>query len=198
MKYPLMQGLDSRIFQSMSQMTRTKPITKAILMWVSCAVRPLNVEELSEALTLDFGDMLVSVERTIASLCGSFIYVDANKVVQPVHDSVKTFILRGAFDSEFTINEKEANGKLATVCLEYLTEDFMSSVMQKPRRKNLRVSHLGKRVFLGYGSKYFSEHSPKASEVFREPLILQVHRMLQALRAGNLVLTRTGGILAAF
>ena len=111
-----MQGLYFRIFQSMSQMTLTKPITKAILTWVS------YVEELNEALTFDLGDRLISVEKTIASLCGSLTYIDANKVVQLVYDTVKSFILRGSFDSEFTIDEKEANGRLATACLEYLME----------------------------------------------------------------------------
>jgi hypothetical protein len=150
---------------------RTKTLAKAILTWTMCATRPLTVDELQFALKLDIGDTIEALQKAIASLCGQLVYVDKHMRVQMVHQTARTFLLRGDLDSEFTINSIQSHLTLARICLTYLNGDEMKN----PRARKSSRASMGqskRSSFVDYASISFSDHMRQTSSNNHELLDL--------------------------
>lgn len=156
-----MNDLYTRILDSMRSHSRDKELAKAIFRWTVCAARPLTVEELKEALKLDVNETLPRLEKSIDSVCGNLVQVDKLSRVQVVHQTVKAFLVKEGFESEFAIDRVKENSRLAEVCLKYLAGDEMKN----PRnRRGSAARRLTKRsLFVEYASLYFSEHVARSS-----------------------------------
>lgn len=144
-----------------SKPNRTKKLTKCILIWTTCATRPLMVDELRMALKLDLGDAVNNLESAITSLCGQLVYVDKSKRILMIHLTARAFLLTEGLQSEFAIDKRLSHLRLAEICLQYLNSDEMKS----PRaRRSSRGLHLPKRSpFLSYASISFAEHMRQTS-----------------------------------
>ena len=165
-----MNDVYTRILDSMGSNSRDKELAKAIFRWTVCAARPLMVEELKEALKLDVNETLPRLENSIASVCGNLVQVDKLSRVQVVHQTVKAFLVKEGFESEFAIDRVKENSRLAEVCLKYLAGDEMKN----PRnRRGSAARRLTKRsLFVEYASSYFSEHIARSSSATDTHFIL--------------------------
>ena len=160
----------SRSLRAMNQAARGRELAKAILAWVTCAMRPLTLRELGFALEMDLKERFHSLEDAIRILCGQFVTVDERGEVQMVHETARDFLLDGELDSEFAIDGTEAHTRIITTCLEYLT----SHDLKPPRtgRNEPNSLQLGpeKTGLLAYASEAFSFHlaksDPAAEHVF--------------------------------
>ncbi|KAK6075257.1 hypothetical protein SCUP515_06034 [Seiridium cupressi] len=155
-------------FLSMSQ--REKQLSKTILTWAACAVRPLTTLELKFVLEHLAMDELDDIEAIISRYCHDLLYVDMSSLVRIRHASARKFLLRQdincEFDTDLTISEEQGNKELAMACLEYLNGPEMKA------RPLLRVlPTLQKRsIFVSYACRALHEHINKSSALDRELL----------------------------
>ncbi|KAH6681563.1 NACHT and WD domain protein [Halenospora varia] len=164
-----MKPLYSRTLDLMSQVTRGKELSKAILIWATSTTRPLSSKELEDALKLDMKDnFLKLIEETISELCGQLVTLDRSGKVQMVHETAREFLFDDDLRSEFAINKREAHTRIARTCLTYLAGDEM-----KPPRSGRRGNTNAKRSeFLMYACAAFSYHLAKADPLANDILIL--------------------------
>ncbi|KAL9603530.1 MAG: hypothetical protein Q9179_002147, partial [Wetmoreana sp. 5 TL-2023] len=153
-----MDSLYTRILENMAMVPRNQKLAQAILRWTVCAVRPLTVEELKEAIRLDLGEIVPRLERTVESVCGHLIHVDRHSRVQLVHQTVRAFLIQDDIASVFAIDRVRVHSRLAEVCLGYLCSDEMKTSRYRRRRTATRKS-----VFAEYAAVYFSEHVVRSS-----------------------------------
>ncbi|KAJ2994689.1 hypothetical protein NUW58_g1486 [Xylaria curta] len=128
-----MEPLYERTLDTMSQVVRGKDLMRAILIWTTCALRPLTVSELGAALQIHIQDTFPQLEYSITALCGQLVVVDKSKKVQIVHETAKEYLLSGT-TSEFGVDKTQGHTDLARACLKYLICEEM-----KPPRTSRRV-----------------------------------------------------------
>ncbi|KAI0517179.1 hypothetical protein F5B22DRAFT_605202 [Xylaria bambusicola] len=113
-----MNTLYIRMLDEMSRAKFGKDLAKAILTWVTCAFRPLTVNEIRLALNAEF-QLVDDVERSIG-ICSNLVFVDAAQKVQLVHLTAREFLTQKTIDSEFIVDESAAHKRLALVCIRTL------------------------------------------------------------------------------
>ncbi|CZT06939.1 related to vegetatible incompatibility protein HET-E-1 [Rhynchosporium graminicola] len=152
-----MDPLYSRALSIMSARPESnRDIIRAILTWVICCVRPLTVTELGEALRLDLDDTVPELDMAIASLCAQLIHVDKNGRVMIVHLTAKTFLTNEDLDSEFRVDSKQGQLRLAKSCLQFLCSDEM----RPPRARGAirKQTKPPRSAFARYACLEFAEH----------------------------------------
>ena len=171
-----MEPLYKRALQSMSQSVRAKTLSKAILAWATCTVRPMKAEELEGALKLDIKSTFPKLEESIVALCGQLVVVDKFGKVQMVHETAREFLLSKDLESEFAVDEQQSHTRIAKACLIYLAGEEM-----KPPRtvRGSRAVIIGKRAeFSKYACTEFSYHLAK-SDPFCDDILSLVDRFLR-------------------
>ena len=172
-----MKDLYLRCLENMSRASRGKALTKAILVWVTCSMRPLTVGELGEALKLNLGDNFPNLEESISALCGQLVYVDRFEKVQVVHETAREFLLETLLDSEFAVEKVNAHTRIAESCLHYLSSDEMRP--PRTRGRDPRVPAREKRgKFASYASEAFSYHLVR-SEPSSRAIFQDLHKFLK-------------------
>ncbi|KAL8908321.1 MAG: hypothetical protein Q9171_005507, partial [Xanthocarpia ochracea] len=151
-----MNQLYSRILDGMSTAPRGKVLTKAILTWAVCSVRPLTTEEIFHALVVDIEDSIDSVERSIASSCGQLVYVDSHSYVQLIHQTARDYLLQADVHSGFGIDKQVGHKRLALTCLHFLNRNEM----KRPRHPKLSMNNIGmeRSPFVAYASFSLFDH----------------------------------------
>ncbi len=95
-------------------------LSKAALMWASFGRRPLNLNELSQAFSLDRSiPCALDLGKSIIEICGGFIVVDSNSNVAMIHQTAREF-LQGVTDLPFSIKPAKAHEDLLIACLRCL------------------------------------------------------------------------------
>ena len=176
-----MDELYSRILNSMSKTAYGKMLAKAILTWTVCSARPLTTEELYHALQLDIKDSIDSIEKSITSCCGQLVYVDARSRVHMIHQTARDFLLRPSIASEFAINRKAGQKRLATTCLQYLC----GNEMKGPRHRKLSLNNVVKPrcAFALYACSALHEHISHVSSTDDEVFL----EILKFLKSSNIL-----------
>jgi WD40 repeat protein len=202
-----MEPLYTRALTIMS--SRPKPsrdLARAILMWTVCAIRPLTLSELQEALKFDLDADVPELESAIASLCAQLVHVDKAGRVMIVHLTARTFLVDPKMQSEFCINEKVGHLQLAKVCLQYLCTDEMKAPRaRRPKRKHVRKQQHS--PLAAYACLAFGEHLRRSTSTngvvdtllftFLEKSVASWIEFVAANR--NLsVLTRTANSISAY
>ena len=166
-----MEPLYCRILESMTSAISGRRLVKAILTWVTCALRPLTLAELESALNIDIKDKFAKLEQSLGALCGNLISVNRFGEVQLVHQTAREFLLSEELESEFAINKTKAHTQIAGSCLHYLTGEEM-----KPPRTNKPGStsrRAAKRIdFSNYACASFSYHLARSDPVVNDLLTL--------------------------
>lgn len=90
----------------------------AIFSWVTCADRPLNKDELSDALQ---EHKLIHLSHTINRLCGDFITVSKSGIVTMVHHTARDYILKSA-TSFLRVDAADAHTAILDKCLSVITD----------------------------------------------------------------------------
>ncbi|KAK4201517.1 hypothetical protein QBC40DRAFT_223212 [Triangularia verruculosa] len=101
-----------------------RQLAHAVLEWATCAIRPLSVGELSDALG---NDISLDLHHTIEDLCGGFVILDLNGNVSLIHDTARQYLLResgnhGSLQRPLAIQRNEANNRLMQRCLQALSD----------------------------------------------------------------------------
>jgi WD40 repeat protein len=172
---PQMNSLYERILDNMSHNVRENQLAKALLIWALCAIRPMHTSELANAINIDEGINVMSLEKLVQDLGGQLLHVDKTGYVQVVHGTIRTFVTdHQDLESEFAISRMEGNLRLALTCLKYLSGDEM----RPPRyRKSLKRPRKPKSAIVDYACIAFSEHLAVASAV-HETLFLELEKFL--------------------
>ncbi|KAM7207784.1 hypothetical protein V8F20_001826 [Naviculisporaceae sp. PSN 640] len=163
-----MTPMYNRILDTMANNGRQVKLMKAIVEWAVCGTRPLHIDELQAALTLDLKTKVRNVERVVEDLCGQLFKVDGHGLVQVLHATARDFLLGIECNSIFRVDKAEANQRLAIVCLTYLT----SEEMRPPRHPALLGKTNARSVFVDYACTSFSEHILSASSTSDEMFLL--------------------------
>ena len=194
-----------------SQSDRNREIARKILIWAVCSFRPLHLSELEAALLPEF-DGFVSLEDTIAQICGHFISV-SNDQVMLVHATAKNFLLS---ESDGFIKKHDSHQHLALTCLEFLSDENWKHIFALgPKGHSVADKSIDMRLaqydrdypFLCYATEYWAYHvknSPTLSEKIIDALdgfflrfaLVWIHAVVLS---GNLrTLIRTAQYLRAF
>jgi WD40 repeat protein len=172
-----MNLLYHRVLDSMRLTTTEggRRVAKAVLKWVSCAMRPLSTEELTGALNLDLGDKYDALEEMIPKLCGQLVAIDKFGNVQIVHATVREYLTSDDLQSDFAVNKSQAHTRIAEVCLNYLTSHEMrpsTTRRRGPRRGSVVIAEDSRIKFSRYACTAFSHHLANANPESVDILIL--------------------------
>jgi len=111
----LYRGIEASLAQTLKP--QNLRLVQAILAWVTCSERPLNLQELGEALA-DF--KLLNIKATITSLCGEFVTIDKNDTVSMIHYTARDFLIRPD-STGLSLDSAKANTLIFSKCLDILT-----------------------------------------------------------------------------
>ncbi|KAK8223654.1 hypothetical protein HDK90DRAFT_97662 [Phyllosticta capitalensis] len=128
--------------------------TRMALLWLAFAIRPLHIDELSEAMGLDesseFADPSTRLFREgaeeVLKGCRSLINYDASsKAARLAHDSVRQFLLSAQLqqsaESGFFIDPVEDTGFLCSMMINYLNLPALSEGYGDPSGWQVRSRH---------------------------------------------------------
>ena len=143
-------------------------LPKKIFPWVATARRPLLLEELKEALSIEplqpYSDPegLVNDMSQIVSWCGNLIVLDEQDgTVQFTHQTVKMFLLHSFWDqtnSDFHLKQREIDLYAGEICVTYLNfNDFKTKLIRQPKELRLPNPETILRPSLSVGSTSTSQ-----------------------------------------
>jgi ankyrin repeat protein len=101
-----------------------------ILQWVTWAMRPLTLEELTVAIAIRPGktsmssiedDMETELRHVLTLFFGPMLKIEPDDTVHLVHQSAKDFLIERNFLPAFRLSPMECNMKLGLSCLTYLS-----------------------------------------------------------------------------
>lgn len=165
-----------RTIARMAENDREKHISKAILLWVVIAARPIHTQELAEALELDVNSRFSSTPEAIERLCGQLVVVDEQTaLVRIVHATAGEF-LQSEAAGEFRIVRSKAHERIALICLRVLSDRKLA---RPPTYRHLTNRKLEVSGFLGYAITQFSEHIYGASSE-SDKLLSELDRFLRS------------------
>ncbi|TVY91981.1 Vegetative incompatibility protein HET-E-1 [Lachnellula willkommii] len=148
-----------RTLEIMSQNTHGRKLACAILIWATCATRPMSLMELDTALKFDGIETSRGLEQTITALCGQLVTIDRLDRIQMVHETAREFLLDANLKSELAVKPMEAHTRIAMACLAYLT----GNELKPPRTGRCQASITTKRSeFSQYACTTFSYHLANA------------------------------------
>ncbi|TLD26571.1 hypothetical protein PspLS_05202 [Pyricularia sp. CBS 133598] len=93
-------------------------LARVILSWVTCSVRQLSLEELSQAL---HKHRILNLKHTIGRLCGDLVIVDEKNTVRLVHQTAKEFLTQEKHEALF-VDPSAANEDIFEKCLTVLMD----------------------------------------------------------------------------
>jgi ankyrin repeat protein len=158
-------GLDGLYTQMLRQINVDRREAAArILSWVTLAVRPLTIAELSEVLgtksRASLGSHPEDVTKEHIKFCGNFLNV-TESTVYLVHLSAKEFLLRKTTYSDpqleiFRVDEYLGNLEIARKCLFYLQEGAFADGAFDIRKDRVRLEGF---PLLRYATLHWFEHT---------------------------------------
>ncbi|KAI1852914.1 hypothetical protein JX265_012942 [Neoarthrinium moseri] len=99
-----------------------------VLMWISCAKRPLTTTELRHALAVEVGepefseDNIPDLEDTVSACCGLVVVDRETDIIRLVHYTTQAF-----FDREGTRWFPNASRELGKTCVTYLSYNYFNT-----------------------------------------------------------------------
>lgn len=153
-----MGSLYTRMIHSIaSQQAKSQKMAHKILTWAACALRPLDITELKQALMPEFGDF-VSIEDTISQICGHFIIVEKSRV-SLVHLTARHFLLHETESLPITISSHSGHTYLAIGCITFLSNSDWRQVFNSISNKAInRQALFDEHPFLTYAMSSWAYH----------------------------------------
>jgi ankyrin repeat protein len=145
--------------------SRQREVSRAILRWVTMAVRPLQLRELAAAVGVQAIPRITMehAARDAVALCGPLLRLQKQEVTL-VHQSVYDYLLRTEHDSDvvleaFRLSSPSAHLELAQKCLNCIAHsDLQHAVIDLDAKVDSQVSPL-----LRYATLHWPEHAKKCS-----------------------------------
>jgi len=142
-----------------------------VLAWISYAVRPLHVEELQHALSVEAGDIDFDEEAlpdidSIISVCGGLVAIDgASSIIRLVHYTTQQYFERTR-EKFFPLGHQQ----IAETCITYLCyEAFTSGPLHDLAEFDLRLLNYD---FLNYSAQFWGDHAREGSQQKLKNIIL--------------------------
>ncbi|KAK4069935.1 uncharacterized protein Triagg1_6730 [Trichoderma aggressivum f. europaeum] len=159
-----LHGVYSRMLSQIESSRRS--VVLDILQWVTLAVRPLTVSELSEAIHLP-PTAKISKEQAVLdyiTLCGHILIIH-DQQVSLVHQSARDYLLQSETDSdptlkEFHIQVEHAHATVAEVCLDCIEKSDLRNTALDIKNPSV----LQKSPLLQYAAMHWPEHASCCSD----------------------------------
>ncbi|KAI0156339.1 hypothetical protein GGR57DRAFT_463109 [Xylariaceae sp. FL1272] len=161
-------GMDQLYARILNSMSTREELSTTVLIWVTCAVRPLTTVELKFVLEDLAMDEIDDIEAVVSQYCYDLVYVDHDSRVKMRHSSATRFLLRHDINSEydtFTIDEGSGHKMLAMACLKFLNGPDM-----KARRRKMVAAVQERSIFAAYACRALHEHVNKSPAYDNEVL----------------------------
>lgn len=153
-----MQELYDRMGRSISeQEPADRFLTCQILAWVTCAIRTLSVDELTEALESQ------SQARSIADPCAGFVSVDNYANVTLIHQTAKEYLLNSK-GQPYSVERHASHERICLRCLQCLMKTGLRRDINKDMESPL----------ISYASTYWSTHLLATAEMSNNLLQLVI------------------------
>lgn len=157
----LPEGLDETYDEAMRRIQRQTSIQSKraymVLAWISYSFRPLHVEELQHALSVEAGDASFDEEAlpdidSIISVCGGLVAIDGeSSIIRLVHYTTQQYFERTR-DKFFPLGHLQ----IAETCLTYLCyETFTGGPLYDLAEFEARLLNY---PFLNYAAQYWGHH----------------------------------------
>ena len=160
--------LESYYISTMTKVdARRKMVARKVFTWVLRTKRPLNLEEMKAAMSLD-GSRFLNLESDIKSSCGCLVRIDDDKV-RLSHSTVKQFLLESAVFRDHPIRAYyiDTNGAdyIADVCTKYILHyKFRIPLIQGPRFGETDTDAIRRTYpFLEYAAIHWVNHCRESS-----------------------------------
>ncbi|KAI1424639.1 WD40-repeat-containing domain protein [Xylaria sp. FL1777] len=141
--------------------SRSKVLAKHIITWAICAICPLTVDQMRDAIKLSLGITLArDLRANLQYLCGQFLDVDNQSHIQVIHETARAFLINPKLDSEFRIDFPQGHQMLAMACLNHILSDELK---YSRRRRSVPITGSNKTSMGDYACLYFSEHVFRAT-----------------------------------
>jgi ankyrin repeat protein len=164
------RSLDETYTEALLRIRRQKSqdadLAERILVWLSCAVRPLTVLEIRHAMAVmkldedenDFNEDALSHRDSLTSVCGGLVVIDeTSQNIRLVHYTTQEYLERNP-----TRVRLDPHDLVANACLSYLC---MTPFAAGPCLDDESLeSRLAKYALLEYASKYWGVHAQKRSQ----------------------------------
>ena len=168
-------GLDAIYSRMLLQIPGDKRCTiTRILRWVTMAVRPLTLQELTAAAAIPPSKKLSNdrVIRDHVILCGPILEIQGNEV-RLIHESARDYFQRKEPDDdpileEFRIKAEESHAELARKCLDYVEESDLSHTPLDTKDPLV----LQKSPLLDYAVFHWVDHARRSSTYLDKDLSL--------------------------
>lgn len=128
-----MEALYDRMSASVRNQSHAndRKLGHAILWWATCTRRLLSVEELSDALG---NNDVLEIHRTIGDLCGGFVTIDHEGKVAMVHETARSYLMRGTGRNQpLSIDLKATSDMLFRRCIARLTDPSLRGQVNRNR-----------------------------------------------------------------
>ncbi|KAI0199807.1 hypothetical protein F4808DRAFT_471256 [Astrocystis sublimbata] len=167
-----MNALYSRIVDEMSRAKFGKDLAKSLLVWATCAFRPLSVDEMHSAVEADIKDSVGDIGNSI-STCRNLVFVDQANKIQLVHLTAREFLSHKDISPEFFIDNSAVHKRMALVCIQTLCgEQGNNKTGSRNRRVADSTTSSANSVFYDYASTFLFQHALQIEsmddEVFAE------------------------------
>ncbi|KIW24170.1 uncharacterized protein PV07_09900 [Cladophialophora immunda] len=184
---------------------RRVKLAKELLQWVICVPRPLTLDQLRDAISKDYPDVL-DLKKAVRDVCGQFILIDSTNHVTMIHQTARDF-LTNAPNRMIELNRKRANTSVLRKSLSSLSKLSIRALALGSReslslRKELEAQHPFTLYvanswfyYLGYAGSDSQEGLDALETFFSRPHVLDWIYVVAVLdqistlaRAGNALL----------
>ncbi|KAJ9646807.1 hypothetical protein H2204_000499 [Knufia peltigerae] len=143
---------------------RQVELAQELLRWTICVPTPLRLNELQEAMSKNYPD-IIELEKTIRAVCGQFILVDSTKHVMMVHQTARDF-MTNASKSVIAIDRQVAHSTLLIKSLSALCDVKPYGAVRRQKRQMPGPEELEKhRPFLLYAANSWFYHLKYAESI---------------------------------
>ncbi len=167
-----------------------RELAMKVLSWITCAKRPLTVEELQHALAVEIGEPELDEENlpeveAMVSACAGLVTVDEeSSIIRLVHYTAQEYLER-VQDTWFP----DAEAEITSVCVAYLS--FRAFESGFCRAHTDFKERLQSNPFYSYAARYWGHHARKAPGTFQRIADFAMRRELVEAASQILGLTMT-------
>lgn len=145
------------------QINDKEELAKQVLMWISCAKRPLRTLELQHALAVEVGDSELDDDNIpqvedMVSVCAGLVTVDEESgIIRLVHYTTQEY-----FERTQNLWFSNADSDIVKICVTYLLFDVFASEYSDEEDRNSPCA------LYKYAAAYWGHHARKVSTLLPE------------------------------
>ncbi|KAF5718660.1 ankyrin protein [Fusarium globosum] len=158
------EAYETAMERVMSQSPSHRDLAKRVIAWITCALRPLTVEELRHALAVEVGKAELNKDalpetNIILQVCVGLVTVgEGDGIIRLVHYTTQEY-----FEKTKITWFPEAENEITTTCVTYLSfQEFKGGIC--PTDQDLR-KRLDENPLFHYASHHWGNHARNATSI---------------------------------